>query len=144
MCVAELRRDNSVAQSSSRSRLTLLLQSPSAKFLTSPDFFTVLHSNPVRPFIFFFFFSLFFLSPKRLSFPRPPPPRRSHTALIVFGNCKDFSSPFVSHVHSLRDCMKLLGGFSFFSDARFIIQQHERAPSKSSLWLIRCIAKSSG
>ncbi|XP_071320668.1 E3 ubiquitin-protein ligase HECW2 isoform X2 [Trachinotus anak] len=42
----ELRRDNSVVQSSSRSRLTLLLQSPSAKFLTSPDFFTVLHSNP--------------------------------------------------------------------------------------------------
>uniref|UniRef100_A0A667W8J8 HECT-type E3 ubiquitin transferase n=1 Tax=Myripristis murdjan TaxID=586833 RepID=A0A667W8J8_9TELE len=40
------RRDGSVAQSSSRSRLTLLLQSPSAKFLTSPDFFTVLHSNP--------------------------------------------------------------------------------------------------
>uniref|UniRef100_A0A671QU99 HECT-type E3 ubiquitin transferase n=1 Tax=Sinocyclocheilus anshuiensis TaxID=1608454 RepID=A0A671QU99_9TELE len=30
----------------SRSRLSLLLQSPSAKFLTSPDFFTVLHSNP--------------------------------------------------------------------------------------------------
>ncbi|KAF3857320.1 hypothetical protein F7725_009179 [Dissostichus mawsoni] len=26
--------------------LSLLLQSPSAKFLTSPDFFTVLHSNP--------------------------------------------------------------------------------------------------
>ncbi|XP_070850284.1 E3 ubiquitin-protein ligase HECW2 isoform X4 [Chaetodon trifascialis] len=44
--IPELRRDNSVAQSSSRSRLTLLLQSPSAKFLTSPDFFTVLHSNP--------------------------------------------------------------------------------------------------
>uniref|UniRef100_A0A671Z3U2 HECT-type E3 ubiquitin transferase n=1 Tax=Sparus aurata TaxID=8175 RepID=A0A671Z3U2_SPAAU len=45
--MSELRRDNSVAQSSSsRSRLTLLLQSPSAKFLTSPDFFTVLHSNP--------------------------------------------------------------------------------------------------
>uniref|UniRef100_A0A8D0AWE7 HECT-type E3 ubiquitin transferase n=1 Tax=Sander lucioperca TaxID=283035 RepID=A0A8D0AWE7_SANLU len=41
-----LRRDNSVAQSSSRSRLTLLLQSPSVKFLSSPDFFTVLHSNP--------------------------------------------------------------------------------------------------
>ncbi|KAM9327636.1 E3 ubiquitin-protein ligase HECW2 [Pholidichthys leucotaenia] len=40
------RRDNSVVQSTSRSRLTLLLQSPSAKFLTSPDFFTVLHSNP--------------------------------------------------------------------------------------------------
>uniref|UniRef100_A0A8K9XBZ7 HECT-type E3 ubiquitin transferase n=1 Tax=Oncorhynchus mykiss TaxID=8022 RepID=A0A8K9XBZ7_ONCMY len=30
----------------SRSRLSLLLQSPSAKFLTSPDFFTLLHSNP--------------------------------------------------------------------------------------------------
>ncbi|XP_044044313.1 E3 ubiquitin-protein ligase HECW2 isoform X2 [Siniperca chuatsi] len=44
--IPELRRDNSVAQSSSRSRLSLLLQSPSAKFLTSPDFFTVLHSNP--------------------------------------------------------------------------------------------------
>ncbi|XP_041638219.1 E3 ubiquitin-protein ligase HECW2 [Cheilinus undulatus] len=44
--IPELRRDSSVAQSSSRSRLTLLLQSPSAKFLTSPDFFTVLHSNP--------------------------------------------------------------------------------------------------
>ncbi|XP_041834256.1 E3 ubiquitin-protein ligase HECW2 isoform X2 [Melanotaenia boesemani] len=42
----ELRRDNSPAQSSSRSRISLLLQSPSAKFLTSPDFFTVLHSNP--------------------------------------------------------------------------------------------------
>uniref|UniRef100_A0A665VEQ8 HECT-type E3 ubiquitin transferase n=1 Tax=Echeneis naucrates TaxID=173247 RepID=A0A665VEQ8_ECHNA len=42
----ELRRDNIVAQSTSRSRLTLLLQSPSAKFLTSPDFFTVLQSNP--------------------------------------------------------------------------------------------------
>ncbi|KAM7365492.1 hypothetical protein PAMP_016412 [Pampus punctatissimus] len=42
----ELRRDNSVAQSGSRSRLSLLLQSPSARFLTSPDFFTVLHSNP--------------------------------------------------------------------------------------------------
>uniref|UniRef100_A0A7N6F6U5 HECT-type E3 ubiquitin transferase n=1 Tax=Anabas testudineus TaxID=64144 RepID=A0A7N6F6U5_ANATE len=28
------------------SRLSLLLQSPSARFLTSPDFFTVLHSNP--------------------------------------------------------------------------------------------------
>ncbi|KAM6958020.1 E3 ubiquitin-protein ligase HECW2 isoform 2-T2 [Tautogolabrus adspersus] len=42
----ELRRDSSVTQSSSRSRLSLLLQSPSAKFLTSPEFFTVLHSNP--------------------------------------------------------------------------------------------------
>uniref|UniRef100_A0A8C3G830 HECT-type E3 ubiquitin transferase n=1 Tax=Cyclopterus lumpus TaxID=8103 RepID=A0A8C3G830_CYCLU len=36
----------SVAHSSGRSRLSLLLQSPSAKFLCSPDFFTVLHSNP--------------------------------------------------------------------------------------------------
>uniref|UniRef100_A0A3P8UWT3 HECT-type E3 ubiquitin transferase n=1 Tax=Cynoglossus semilaevis TaxID=244447 RepID=A0A3P8UWT3_CYNSE len=44
--IPELRRDNNVAQSSSRSRLTLLLQSPSAKFLISPDFFSVLHSNP--------------------------------------------------------------------------------------------------
>uniref|UniRef100_UPI0037E85A29 E3 ubiquitin-protein ligase HECW2 n=1 Tax=Semicossyphus pulcher TaxID=241346 RepID=UPI0037E85A29 len=44
--IPELRRDNSVSQSGSRSRLSLLLQSPSAKFLTSPDFFTVLHSNP--------------------------------------------------------------------------------------------------
>uniref|UniRef100_A0A673YIM3 HECT-type E3 ubiquitin transferase n=1 Tax=Salmo trutta TaxID=8032 RepID=A0A673YIM3_SALTR len=35
-----------LGHSSSRSRLSLLLQSPSAKFLCSPDFFTVLHSNP--------------------------------------------------------------------------------------------------
>uniref|UniRef100_A0A672RVH7 HECT-type E3 ubiquitin transferase n=1 Tax=Sinocyclocheilus grahami TaxID=75366 RepID=A0A672RVH7_SINGR len=40
------RRDGVVGPASSRSRLSLLLQSPSAKFLTSPDFFTVLHSNP--------------------------------------------------------------------------------------------------
>uniref|UniRef100_A0A8C4MST7 HECT-type E3 ubiquitin transferase n=1 Tax=Equus asinus asinus TaxID=83772 RepID=A0A8C4MST7_EQUAS len=32
--------------STSRSRLTLLLQSPPVKFLISPEFFTVLHSNP--------------------------------------------------------------------------------------------------
>uniref|UniRef100_A0A8B9JGZ6 HECT-type E3 ubiquitin transferase n=1 Tax=Astyanax mexicanus TaxID=7994 RepID=A0A8B9JGZ6_ASTMX len=38
--------DGAVAPASSRSRLSLLLQSPSAKFLTSPDFFSVLHSNP--------------------------------------------------------------------------------------------------
>uniref|UniRef100_A0A665WLC0 HECT-type E3 ubiquitin transferase n=1 Tax=Echeneis naucrates TaxID=173247 RepID=A0A665WLC0_ECHNA len=44
--VAEYRRDSTVAHASSRSRLSLLLQSPSAKFLCSPDFFTVLHSNP--------------------------------------------------------------------------------------------------
>uniref|UniRef100_A0A6Q2YRZ2 HECT-type E3 ubiquitin transferase n=1 Tax=Esox lucius TaxID=8010 RepID=A0A6Q2YRZ2_ESOLU len=42
----EYRRDSVVGHSSSRSRLSLLLQSPSAKFLCSPDFFTVLHSNP--------------------------------------------------------------------------------------------------
>ncbi|XP_037542761.1 E3 ubiquitin-protein ligase HECW2 [Nematolebias whitei] len=44
--VSEYRRDSAVAHSSGRSRLSLLLQSPSAKFLCSPDFFTVLHSNP--------------------------------------------------------------------------------------------------
>uniref|UniRef100_A0A6Q2XNG5 HECT-type E3 ubiquitin transferase n=1 Tax=Esox lucius TaxID=8010 RepID=A0A6Q2XNG5_ESOLU len=44
--VIEYRRDSVVGHSSSRSRLSLLLQSPSAKFLCSPDFFTVLHSNP--------------------------------------------------------------------------------------------------
>uniref|UniRef100_A0A672YMF7 HECT-type E3 ubiquitin transferase n=1 Tax=Sphaeramia orbicularis TaxID=375764 RepID=A0A672YMF7_9TELE len=46
-----LQRSNSIQQMEqlnrrSESRLSLLLQSPSAKFLTSPDFFTVLHSNP--------------------------------------------------------------------------------------------------
>uniref|UniRef100_A0A8C7FFB4 HECT-type E3 ubiquitin transferase n=1 Tax=Oncorhynchus kisutch TaxID=8019 RepID=A0A8C7FFB4_ONCKI len=40
------RRESAVGHSSSRSRLSLLLQSPSAKFLCSPDFFTMLHSNP--------------------------------------------------------------------------------------------------
>ncbi|KAM3608298.1 uncharacterized protein V6R79_022760 [Siganus canaliculatus] len=44
--MSEYRRDSAVAHGSSRSRLSLLLQSPSAKFLCSPDFFTVLHSNP--------------------------------------------------------------------------------------------------
>ncbi|XP_049325705.1 E3 ubiquitin-protein ligase HECW2 isoform X2 [Astyanax mexicanus] len=44
--IPEYRRDGAVAPASSRSRLSLLLQSPSAKFLTSPDFFSVLHSNP--------------------------------------------------------------------------------------------------
>ncbi|XP_028291679.1 E3 ubiquitin-protein ligase HECW2 isoform X2 [Gouania willdenowi] len=44
--ISEFRRESVVAHSSSRSRLSLLLQSPSAKFLCSPDFFTVLHSNP--------------------------------------------------------------------------------------------------
>uniref|UniRef100_A0A7N8YMR8 HECT-type E3 ubiquitin transferase n=1 Tax=Mastacembelus armatus TaxID=205130 RepID=A0A7N8YMR8_9TELE len=37
---------SAVAHGTGRSRLSLLLQSPSAKFLCSPDFFTVLHSNP--------------------------------------------------------------------------------------------------
>lgn len=45
--LVEYRRDGVVAHSNGRSRLSLLLQSPSAKFLCSPDFFTVLHSNPV-------------------------------------------------------------------------------------------------
>ncbi|XP_072512774.1 E3 ubiquitin-protein ligase HECW2 isoform X2 [Salminus brasiliensis] len=44
--IPEYRRDGAVGPASSRSRLSLLLQSPSAKFLTSPDFFSVLHSNP--------------------------------------------------------------------------------------------------
>ncbi|XP_051982606.1 E3 ubiquitin-protein ligase HECW2 isoform X5 [Xyrauchen texanus] len=44
--IPEYRRDGVVGPTSSRSRLSLLLQSPSAKFLISPDFFSVLHSNP--------------------------------------------------------------------------------------------------
>ncbi|MBN3321502.1 HECW2 ligase, partial [Atractosteus spatula] len=44
--IPEYRRDGMLPPSSTRSRLSLLLQSPSAKFLTSPDFFSVLHSNP--------------------------------------------------------------------------------------------------
>uniref|UniRef100_A0A3Q3J489 HECT-type E3 ubiquitin transferase n=1 Tax=Monopterus albus TaxID=43700 RepID=A0A3Q3J489_MONAL len=44
--ISEYRRESTVAHASGRSRLSLLLQSPSAKFLCSPDFFTVLHSNP--------------------------------------------------------------------------------------------------
>ncbi|XP_021053092.1 E3 ubiquitin-protein ligase HECW2 isoform X1 [Mus pahari] len=41
----DFRREN-VLPHSTRSRLTLLLQSPPVKFLISPEFFTVLHSNP--------------------------------------------------------------------------------------------------
>uniref|UniRef100_A0A8C8FXU6 HECT-type E3 ubiquitin transferase n=1 Tax=Oncorhynchus tshawytscha TaxID=74940 RepID=A0A8C8FXU6_ONCTS len=52
------RRESAVGHSSSRSRLSLLLQSPSAKFLCSPDFFTMLHSNPVIYFDQHFFFWL--------------------------------------------------------------------------------------
>ncbi|KAL7866070.1 hypothetical protein SRHO_G00113170 [Serrasalmus rhombeus] len=44
--ISEYHRDSSMAPTNSRSRLALLLQSPGAKFLSSPDFFTVLHSNP--------------------------------------------------------------------------------------------------
>uniref|UniRef100_A0A8D2L2H7 HECT-type E3 ubiquitin transferase n=1 Tax=Varanus komodoensis TaxID=61221 RepID=A0A8D2L2H7_VARKO len=44
--VLDFRRENVLPHSTSRSRLTLLLQSPPVKFLISPEFFTVLHSNP--------------------------------------------------------------------------------------------------
>ncbi|KAI5616059.1 E3 ubiquitin-protein ligase HECW2, partial [Silurus asotus] len=44
--IPEYRRDVAVGAANYCSRLSLLLQSPSAKFLTSPDFFSVLHSNP--------------------------------------------------------------------------------------------------
>ncbi|XP_068100946.1 E3 ubiquitin-protein ligase HECW2 isoform X2 [Hyperolius riggenbachi] len=43
---ADFRRENALPHSTSRSRLSLLLHSPPVKFLTSPEFFTVLHSNP--------------------------------------------------------------------------------------------------
>ncbi|XP_043916557.1 E3 ubiquitin-protein ligase HECW2 isoform X2 [Protopterus annectens] len=43
---SEFRREMTLPQSASRSRLNLLLQSPAVKFLISPEFFTVLHSNP--------------------------------------------------------------------------------------------------
>ncbi|XP_075036047.1 E3 ubiquitin-protein ligase HECW2 isoform X1 [Mixophyes fleayi] len=43
---ADFRRENALPHSTSRSRLSLLLNSPPVKFLTSPEFFTVLHSNP--------------------------------------------------------------------------------------------------
>ncbi|NP_001291769.1 E3 ubiquitin-protein ligase HECW2 isoform 2 [Homo sapiens] len=43
---ADFRRENILPHSTSRSRITLLLQSPPVKFLISPEFFTVLHSNP--------------------------------------------------------------------------------------------------
>ncbi|CAL8235250.1 unnamed protein product [Boreogadus saida] len=47
MSFQPIRRTHTLlSQTSPRSRLSLLLQSPSAKFLTSPDFFTVLHANP--------------------------------------------------------------------------------------------------
>ncbi|XP_052004538.1 E3 ubiquitin-protein ligase HECW2-like [Xyrauchen texanus] len=43
--ICEYRRDSFMGHTSSRSRLALLLQSPGAKFLSSPEFFSVLHSN---------------------------------------------------------------------------------------------------
>ncbi|KAM4626233.1 E3 ubiquitin-protein ligase HECW2 isoform 2-T2 [Discoglossus pictus] len=43
---ADFRRENALPHSTSRTRLSLLLHSPPVKFLTSPEFFTVLHSNP--------------------------------------------------------------------------------------------------
>ncbi|XP_078536547.1 E3 ubiquitin-protein ligase HECW2 isoform X2 [Lissotriton helveticus] len=42
---ADFRRENALPHSTSRSRLSLLLQSPPVKFLISPEFFSVLHSN---------------------------------------------------------------------------------------------------
>ncbi|XP_048389618.1 E3 ubiquitin-protein ligase HECW2 isoform X1 [Stegostoma tigrinum] len=43
---ADFRREPTLSHSASRSRMNLLLQSPPVKFFTSPEFFTVLHSNP--------------------------------------------------------------------------------------------------
>uniref|UniRef100_A0A8C5QWP6 HECT-type E3 ubiquitin transferase n=1 Tax=Leptobrachium leishanense TaxID=445787 RepID=A0A8C5QWP6_9ANUR len=43
---ADFRRENALPHSTSRSRLSLLLHSPPVKFLTSTEFFTVLHSTP--------------------------------------------------------------------------------------------------
>ncbi|XP_007888370.1 E3 ubiquitin-protein ligase HECW2 isoform X2 [Callorhinchus milii] len=42
----DFRRESTLSHSASRSRMNLLLQSPPVKFFTSPEFFTVLHSNP--------------------------------------------------------------------------------------------------
>ncbi|XP_072435058.1 E3 ubiquitin-protein ligase HECW2 [Chiloscyllium punctatum] len=42
----DFRREPTLSHSASRSRMNLLLQSPPVKFFTSPEFFTVLHSNP--------------------------------------------------------------------------------------------------
>ncbi|XP_032879623.1 E3 ubiquitin-protein ligase HECW2 isoform X2 [Amblyraja radiata] len=42
----DFRREPSFSHSATRSRMNLLLQSPPVKFFTSPEFFTVLHSNP--------------------------------------------------------------------------------------------------
>lgn len=95
---AELRRDNSVAQSSSRTRLSLLLQSPSAKFLTNPDFFTVLHSNPVR---ILCFFTLSCLSNRPTLFSP-----KSHSQMILHSSL-EFKSHGFTH---LRKCMEIIVG----------------------------------
>ncbi|XP_078260259.1 E3 ubiquitin-protein ligase HECW2-like isoform X2 [Rhinoraja longicauda] len=42
----DLRREPSFSHSATRTRMNLLLQSPPVKFFTSPEFFTMLHSNP--------------------------------------------------------------------------------------------------
>ncbi|XP_051876660.1 E3 ubiquitin-protein ligase HECW2-like isoform X2 [Pristis pectinata] len=43
---SDFRRDPTFSHSATRTRMNLLLQSPPVKFFTSPEFFTVLHSNP--------------------------------------------------------------------------------------------------
>lgn len=43
---AELRRDATLTPINSQ-KITLLLQSPAVKFITHPEFFTVLHANYV-------------------------------------------------------------------------------------------------
>ncbi|XP_069790694.1 E3 ubiquitin-protein ligase HECW2-like isoform X3 [Narcine bancroftii] len=43
---SDFRREPTFSHSATRTRMNLLLQSPPVKFFTSPEFFTVLHSNP--------------------------------------------------------------------------------------------------
>lgn len=43
----DLRREGSLSPVNSQ-KITLLLQSPAVKFITNPEFFTVLHANYVR------------------------------------------------------------------------------------------------
>lgn len=56
VCV-ELRRDSSSSSSSSSSspvnsqKITAMLQSPAVKFITHPEFFTVLHANYVSTYL---------------------------------------------------------------------------------------------
>lgn len=44
--LADLRREGSLSPVNSQ-KITLLLQSPAVKFITNPEFFTVLHANYV-------------------------------------------------------------------------------------------------